>query len=807
MLIHFWLMALRNLRRHRLYSLINVGCLAIGIATSLTILLYVLHEHSYDQWHARSRRIFQVGTWESLGSWEYMQPLMSYPVGPAAQAADAGVEATVSAFPAFLGADLKNPNLPDARFRESNRFLFADSNFFTFFSFRLLKGQAARLLDRPFTVVLTKTAAKKYFGNADPIGKVLMLNEKYPMEVTGVADDVPSNSSIVFDMIASLSTMSALENYRPYLQDQQLHSGSFYTWLLLRQPGDTLRVERTLSRLSLLAQGKPGLPGGDGMDTKESHRFGLMPLGDTHLKGSYSAGNNKYLAAFTMVAGLILLLTLINYMSLATARSASRAKEVGVRKVMGAAGGRIAEQFYIESAVYALLSFAAGVLLFLWFRPHFCDLMHLHIDVSFLWTPLVIGSFAGLLILVILIAGSYPSLVLSSFRPVVVLYGKLSRQRGGERIRKGFIAFQFTLSMALVICSVIIGKQLYYMRHMDTGVDREQVLMLPYGETMDHLSEYKQALAALPPVTGTAMSCNMLYSGGTFVDLVHLPGNPVPAQLNFMMVDSGYIPLLGLKWKEKPAGNHWYGRNQIVINETAEEAFGLTGISGNRTLHVQDSVIAVPGILKDYNFLPLHSRIAPFGLEVFADVNQIWSPGIEGSLFIKIAPHVNAPSLIDAIRKIYKRYDARTPFEFEFLDDAYNNSYKLEDRLAALFDWFTGVAVVIACLGLFALATFAAQQRVKEIGIRKVLGASVASVAALLSRDFLRPVLLAVVLACPLAWWFMHNWLQQFPYRTPFSWWIFPVAGGSLVLFALGTVLFRTIRAAQINPTVNLRTE
>jgi putative ABC transport system permease protein len=273
------------------------------------------------------------------------------------------------------------------------------------------------------------------------------------------------------------------------------------------------------------------------------------------------------------------------------------------------------------------------------------------------------------------------------------------------------------------------------------------------------------------------------------------------------MVDSSYIPLLGLKWKEKPAGNHWYGRNQIVINETAEEAFGLTGISGNRTLDVQDSVIGVPGILKDFNFLPLQSRIAPFGLEVFADVNQIWSPGLGGCLFIKIAPNVNIPSLIETIHKIYNRYDTRTAFEFQFLDDAYNSTFKLEDRLAALFDWFTAIAVVIACLGLFALATFAAEQRVKEIGIRKVLGASVASVSALLSRDFLRPVLLAVVLACPLAWCFMHNWLQNFPYRTPFSWWIFPLAGGMLVLFALSTVLFRAIKAARVNPTINLRSE
>lgn len=798
-------MAIRNFRRHRLYSLINVGCLAIGIATSLTILLYILHEHSYDRWHAHSDRIFQVSCLQSFGSSDQLNPWISFSVGPAARAADANVEAMVRTRQVFEGVDLKNPDLPEAQFREKERFYYADSNFFRFFSFRMLKGQAAKVLDRPNTIVLTETAAKKYFGDADPVGKVLILDEKYPLEVTGVAADVPSNSSMVFDMVASLDSKSAMDKYAPEMRDQQLHSGPFSTWLLLRRAADTLQVSRVVSRLSQLAEGKTG---GDNLPfgIRESHRFVLSPLVDTHLYSFGAGGKNKYLEAFTLVAGLILLLTLFNYMSLATARSASRAKEVGVRKVMGAGSGRIAEQFYIESALYTLLSFAVGVLLFLWFRPYFCRLMHLSIDESFFWSPMLIGSFLGLLVLVILIAGSYPAMVLSSFRPVAVLYGKLSRQRGGERMRKGFIVFQFSLSMALVICSVVIGKQLYYMRHMDTGVDREQVVMLPFGGTMDHYGAYQRAVADLPAVNQTATSYFELYSGGYMGALVHLPGNPVPAQLNLLMVDSGFIGLLGLKWKEPPVGSDWYGRNRLVINEKAAAAFGLTGSARGQTVQLDDQVVQVTGVLKDFNFTSLKYRIEPFGMKITPAADSEWAPGIGGCLFVKIAPHVNAPSLIDAIRRVYKRYDAKTPFEFRFLDDAYNSTYILEDRLAALFDWFTGLTVLIACLGLFALATFAAQQRLKEIGIRKVLGASVASVSFLLSRDFLRPVLLAVALACPLAWWFMHNWLQQFPYRTPFSWWVFPIAG-ALVLFALGTVLFRTIQAAGVNPTINLRSE
>lgn len=809
MLKNYLLIAVRNIRRNKLYSVINVGCLALGIAVTMTISHYVLHEHSYDGWHANAGRIYSVSASQSFGGSIFAGFRLSYVTGPLARQTDASVEAMVRTRPAFEGLDLQNPALPEAHFRENRRFLYADSNFFRFFSFRLLRGRAATVLERPFTVVLSEAAAKKYFGGTDPVGKTLLLDQKYRLEVTGVAADQPSNSSIVFDFVASLSTMAGIEKYQLYLQDQQVHAGTFETWLLIKDVTDVPKVERDLSRLSLRAEGKALEMSEKSSGLQDRHQYTLIALPDTHLKGSGRFGVNlQYLNIFTLVAGLVLLLAMVNYMSLATARAAVRAKEVGVRKVMGARRSRIAAQFYTESTLYALLSFVAGALLFLWFRPYFCRLVHLPIDGHFLMSPWVLVSFAGLLVLVIFVSGSYPALVLSAFRPVAVLYGSMSRQRGGERIRKGFIVLQFTISMALMICSAVIGKQLYYIRHADTGMDRENVVMLPFGATMEHYGAYKQAVSALPTVRQVATAHFKLYTDPTMVQLVNLPGKAAPVIMNLMIVDSTFISLMGLQWKEKPeAGTAWFDKKHPVLNETAVHAFGLDGKATGRQIKVENLDVTVAGVLKDFNFLSLHSKIAPFSLTVSRDVDEEWGPRIGGCLYVKMRAHANAPTVMDAIKKIYARFDARTPFEFQFLDEAFDSNYKMEDRLAGLFGVFTLITIFIACLGLFALATFSAQQRVKEIGIRKVLGASVGSIGALLSLDFLRPVLLAVLIGSPLSWWIMNKWLEDFVYRTPISWWIFAGAGLGLLGIALGTVLFRSLRTARMNPAGALRSE
>jgi putative ABC transport system permease protein len=806
MLTHYLRVAFRLFRRNKLYSLINIACLAIGLAAVMTILLYVLHEHSYDRWHTNARLIFITYTRTAYGYSSWNDPDLSYPVGPAAKAASPAVESFVRIREAFDGVDLQNPASPGILFKENSRFIYADSNFFRFFSFRLLRGSTDAVLARPFTVVLTQAVAKKYFGNSDPVGKTLTLDKQYALEVTGVAADMPSNTSLTFDMVTSLATMRAMDRLKPYLEDQQLESGTFRTWLKLRQLSDTGRVSRELSRQAMATAGiykKTNAPYGE----IESHQFWLSPLTNYHLS-FFAVAHPPYLTIFSWMAALILLLALVNYMSLATARSAMRAKEVGVRKVIGAGRRKIAAQFYTESAVYAVIAFAAGALLFFFCRPWFCNLMQVPIDAGFLLSPAVALAFGALLLLVILVSGSYPSILLSSFRPAVVLYGKLSRHRSGGRIRKVFLVFQFTLSLALMTCAFVIGKELHYFRHTDTGVLRENIVMLPFAGTMEHYPSYLKEVSAIQGIRQVATARYKLYAGTALAQLIQVPQKATPDELMYLTADTNFIPMLGLKWKEKPdPASGWWDRKHLVVNEAATDAWHLSGRVAGSHVKSGEKDVTLAGVLRDFNFFSLHTAVAPFGIQVTRNVEDEWVDGIDGVLYVKIVPSVNVAALMEAVHRVYTRYDARTPFEFTFLDDQFDSQYKAEDRLAGLMNIFTVITIVISCLGLFALATFAAEQRLKEIGIRKVLGASVRSISVLLSRDFLQPILLSVLIASPLAGWTMHRWLQNFAYRTPISWWIFPVTAAAVLLVAQLTVLVRTIRAARANPSVNLRSE
>jgi putative ABC transport system permease protein len=412
-----------------------------------------------------------------------------------------------------------------------------------------------------------------------------------------------------------------------------------------------------------------------------------------------------------------------------------------------------------------------------------------------------------LLALVVLLAGSYPSLVLSAFKPVAVLYGKLSRRRGGERVRKGFIVFQFTVSLSLVICSLIIEKELYFIRHSDTGVDRDNVVMVPFGSHFGHYAAFKREVEALPGIRQASTSLYPLYKGLNAWS-VEPPGGGKAQLLMAMSVDDHFISMLGLRWVQKPAQeSDLFDGKHILLNETAVSELNLSGDAMGQRLKLGKDEMTIAGVLKDFNYDGLKTKIGPLCLSVSGDTASGWGRELSGCMLAKIQAHANVPTVVESIRKIYSRYDHQTAFEYSFADEAFDAQYKAEDRLAGLFGMFTGITIVIACLGLFALATFSAQQRVKEIGIRKVLGASVGSIGALLSRDFLRPVFLAVLIACPLSWWVMNKWLDDFAYRTELSWWIFAAAGLGLLLLALGTVLSRSLRAGRANPVENLRTE
>ena len=790
------LIAIRNIRRNKFYSLISISCLAIGIAACMTIMLYCLHEYSFDRFHTHAKRIFAVTVHVKYDGSDYQTPGTSAATGPMIQQANGNVEGYVRTIK-FYKAPVKDPlssagNLPD-----NKPFLCADSNFFNFFSFRLLRGTASQVLLRPDAVVLTERAARKYFGDRDPVGRTLLLYDSIPLEVTGVSADPPSNSSIDYDFVAAFPVVFRASMGSEIARESTVMTGWTSTWLLLRDPDQVKHVESTLHQLALLA------------GSTHTDSFPMIALPALHLdkKMGYGRFDNRYLKIFPLVGVLSLLLALVNYMSLATARGSTRAKEVGVRKTMGAGRSGIAAQFYTESALSALLSFGAGTIGFLLLRPWLCGVLQLEIDVSFMTTPLMLCAFAGLLVLVIAGAGSYPALVLSSFNPVAVLYGRIAARQGGARIRKGFTVFQFAVSAALVLCSFIIVRQLDYIRYSDTGVDRENVLLIRYYYNFKHQAALKRDLEALPAVRDASTALNKLYSG--------VGGWAVPSynqrpgfSLSVLNADEHFISFLNLKWKYPPLDSQSFsGGKPMFLNEAAMQMLGLSGnpVGTAVVLNPREPARIVSGVLKDFNFASLHEKVGPFGLFVVKDSASFWEFG--GTIYLKLRAHINLPATIAAMKNIYDKYDASNPFDYQFLDEDFNQLYKAEDRLAALMSMFTAVTILIACMGLFALATFSAQQRTKEIGIRKVLGASVSGIVSLLSGDFLQPVLLALVIAAPLAWWAMHRWLEGFAYRTSISWWIFPLMAGLVLLLALGTVFFQSLRAARANPANNLRVE
>jgi putative ABC transport system permease protein len=791
--------AYRNLVRHRLYSFINIGGLAIGIGASMLILLFVMHEHSYDSFHRNGDRLYSIYAKISIGGDSIQMPGMSLATAPLLQRADPSVTGVLRMYANNQKKPVANIDDADRKFGEA-RFIFSDSNFFRFFTFRLLQGNPDQALTRPFTVVITPDMAHKYFGNADPVGKLLRYDSAYTFEVTGVAEKAPSNSSITYDFVASLSSRRQMgNNGRSESEDNELLFGNYTTYFQLAAGARPENVEATLHRLAMQNKVIKDAPA----------RYMVYPLMSSHLAMNFfSDGGSRYLSIFPLVAGLILLLALINYMNLSTARATLRAKEVGVRKANGASRRRIAGQFYIESTLYTLIAFALGALLFRLGQPYLYHFIGLNIDVSFIYQPRMLGIFALLLVTTILAAGAYPSIVLSSFKPVVVLYGKLSRQSGGAGIRRALTVVQFFVGVVLIISSIVIGRQLYFFRHTDTGVDRAHVVTVPFSRNMgSHYKDFEREVAQVPGVSGVAAARYALYKGFDMSD-VNLPGSDKHVSIHSLVVDPSFIPLLGIQWKIKPLGSILPGQQQIVINEAAIRKLQLPANPIGQRVHMGDNkYYTIGGVVKNFNYNSLHDAIDGLCLFILQDGINGADAIQHGVLFARIGKNVNLPGTIDAIKKLYERRDISSPFEFEFMDEAFNARYQAEDKLAGILDVFTGLTVLIACLGLFGLAVFSASQRSKEISIRKVLGAGVQHIVFLMTKDFVRLVLISIVFAVPVAWYLLHRWLENFAYKVAIGWTVFVMAGLAAVLVALLTVGMEAMRAAVSNPVKGLRSE
>jgi len=798
MILHYLKTAWRNLVRHRLYSFINIGGLSIGIGACLLILLFVIHEHSYDSFHHEADRIYSMYSRIKMGGDTVQFGGMNFNTAPLLQKADPSVASTLRMYSTNEKKPVSNPLSPDMTFGETH-FIFSDSNFFHFFSFHLLQGHPDQALTRPFTVVITKEMAAKYFGKEDPIGRSLRYDSVYTFEVTGVVDKIPSNSSITFDFVASLSSRAHMTATTAESNEGDIVFGNYATWFRLRPNTTAASVGSTLNRLAQQSPFYKDFP----------FRIVVYPILGSHLGTSFSGGEDaRYLSVFPLVAGLILLLALINYMNLATARAALRAKEVGVRKANGASRSLLAGQFYMESALYALIAFVLGAVLFGIAQPYFYRIVGLTIDTSFIYEPRMLTAFAGLLIVTILVAGAYPSLILSSFNPVIVLYGKLSRQMGGVRLRKMLTVVQFFVSVVLIISSIVIGKQLYFFRHTDTGVQRDNVITVPISRNMSsHYRDFERELAELPGISGVAAARYALYKGYNLYD-ASTEQDTKPTSINSLDVDPSYIPLLGIQWKIKPSGSILTRDSKVVLNQAAVDKLHLPSNPVGHTIRLGgDHIYTVAGVIRDFNYNSLHEKIAGLCLLIHQDSLIKDGDMQHGVLFVKIAKGANLPTTIDAIKHAYQARDITTPFEFQFVDDAFNARYRAEDKLAGILNVFTGLTILIACLGLFGLAAFSASRRSKEISIRKVLGAGMNNIIFMLTKDFIQMVLIAILLAIPVAWYLLHRWLENFAYKISIGWTIFALAASGAILLALLTVGTEAVRAAMANPATGLRSE
>lgn len=791
MFLNYLKIAWRNLWRNKLYSSINIGGLALGLAVCMLIMLYVAHEHSYDHFHKNTSRIFSVYTSGTYGGQTVNTSHMGYEYGPAAAKNDTRIQAFVRTQKPFGAPLLVNNAAKTVKYPES-QLLYADANFFDFFSFPLVSGSAATVLQQPFTIVVSEKMAQKYFGHQNPVGKVLYLtaDSTYLFQVSGVMKNMPSNSSIQADFAAAISSMKGMK------ENQHVVTGvNFKTYFLLQHAADITPVQQTLQLTA------------EKSDPEMHSQYHLLPLADEHFEmDTDQAAGIRYLHIFPFVAGLVLLLALVNFMSLSTARATLRAKEIGVRKVTGASRRVIAAQFYMESALYTLLAFVLAYLIYLFLHRYFLDILQIAIDESFVNGVQALGIMTILLLVTTAIAGSYPAIVLSAFKPITTLQGSLSHNSGGAWVRKLFTTLQFVIAVTLIISGIVIGKQLYYMRHTDTGVNRENIVMISIHKSMGtHYPAFKKDVANL---NGVKQVATMRYPMYTSYDMYggNSNDNSEPVVFKMLNVDNDFISLLGIRWKVSPATPAAIAqRGHIVVNESLARKLQLPSQPVGRQITAPPGeVITVAGVVRDFNFQSFSSRIDGLGLFVAPDTLSYWT-AFGSTMLVKTTPHTNLPALLAGIKNTYERFDKENPFAYQFMDDAFNAMFKAEDRLAGIFNLFIGLTVLIAGMGLFGLATFAAQQRTKEISIRKVLGANVLSITTQLSKDYVKLVLLAVLIASPIAWWAMHNWLQHFAYSIRLNGWIFVTAGLLAVIIALCTVSFQALKAAMASPVKGLK--
>ncbi|RRB00013.1 ABC transporter permease [Larkinella rosea] len=805
MIRNYLKIAWRNLVLHKAFTFINIIGLAVGMATCLLIVLFVTHELSYDRYHAKSDRTYRMTIYGQIGGKEIKAAQVSVPAGPALVHDYAGVESLTRL--ALDGTFIvkQGPN----SFKEA-RVVFADSNFFEVFSIPLLKGNRKTALLEPNTIVLTETAARKYFGGQDPIGQSLKLGNRGVFRVTGVCQDVPSNTHFHYDLFGSLRSIQLRETW--------LSSG-ILTYIVL-QPGYSIhQLEAKMPEMIKKYVGPEvqqllGMSLSDFTQKGNSFEFRFQPITDIHLHSDYEGeieanSDIKYVYIFSLIAVFILLVACINFMNLSTAGSAGRAKEVGIRKVLGSLQKQLIGQFLSESVLVTMLSLI-GALFLVWAAlPVFNQLTGKEFGLKEITGGWMLPGILLTSLLIGLLAGSYPAFFLSAFKPVSVLKGSIRAGFKSGWLRNSLVTIQFVVSIGMIIGTMVVYQQLQFIQNKKVGFDRDQVLILHDTYTLGkQINAFKTELKKLAPVLNVTLAGYLPAGASNNGTDGFQPDNGDPQATVYReksyYIDEDYLPTMGIKLAQGRNFSKTFLSDSvgILVNEAAVKRFGWKKPIGQQLWRIGNGnpdshrKFTVVGVVKDFHFESMHQHIAPLVM-------------FYGSDNFQMALRIRTENLPELLKTVEQKWKAQTdnPFAYSFLNDRFNKMYRSEHVVSQLFGIFAGLTVIISCLGLFGLAMFTAQQRTKEIGVRKVLGASVASVVALLSKDFLKLVVVAILIATPIAWYAMNRWLQDFAYRIDLAWWVFALAGLLAVLIALLTVSYQSIKAALVNPVKSLRSE
>ena len=786
MIKNYFTTTLRNLWKNKGYSFLNIAGLAIGITCAALIFLWVENELTFNHYFSNRDNLYKIKDHQTYDGTTFTFDATPGRLGQAIKTEIPGIKNTARS----TWGNQSLFSLGDKNIYEQGNYV--DSGFLSMFQLEFIKGNAATAFSQLYSIIITEKMAEKFFGTTEALGKTLKVDDKQNYMVTGVIKNLPENVSFQFDWLAPFKIF---EDQNSWLQ--RWGNNGVITYVETQPNADIAAINR---KLYDFLETK-----GDGLNAK----FSIYPLNrwrlyDNFVNGKEVQGRIKFVNLFSLIAWIILIIACINFMNLSTARSEQRAREVGVRKVLGAGKRKLITQFIGESIFMALLSTLLSVVIILILLPAFNSLVEKQLSLN-LFDPIHIGALLTITIICGLIAGSYPAFYLSSFNPVMVLKGLKFQSSGGANfIRKGLVIVQFSISVILIISTILIYQQIQFVKNRDLGYNKQNLISLQLqGKTKSNFNAIKNDLLAAGVIKNASLSDNEVLQLGSNTGDFGWQGKDPGKQILITVqgVSPEYISTMGMKLKE---GRDFYpdaksDSSNIIINEALAKLLNKKEVTGSIISRDSGTQYTVVGVINDFVYNNMYTSSAP--LILFSDTSNT------NFLTVRLSANENLPAALAKIENVIKANNPGFPFEYNFIDDQFDKLFKTETLTGKLASVFAVLAVFISCLGLFGLAAYTAERRTKEIGIRKVLGASSRGLAGLLSKDFLQLVVISCLIAFPLAWWMMNNWLDNYAYRIKINWMIFLVAGLLAIAIALITVSFQAIKAALANPVKSLRSE